>query len=85
MAMIESLVTSFVGMSTKEQFDFIMTIRQRRRTKPDNPRKFKRNAKGKSGAKARIKGSKAKLTPEALLLAMSPEDKAKLLRELGVN
>ena len=84
MATIESLVRSFSQMSTKEQYDFVMDIRQRRRTKPVNPRKIKRNAKGKSGAKAKIKSSGKALTPETLLHALSPEDKAKLLKELGV-
>lgn len=82
MAMIESLVNSFVKMSAKEQFDFIMAIRQRRRTRPENPRKFKRNAKGKRDPKKTVTGKK--LTPEALLHALSQEDKDKLLRELGV-
>lgn len=85
MATIDNLVVSFVQMTTKEQFDMVMDIRQRRRTKPINPRKFKRNAKGKSKAKAKIKGSTSKLTPDALLTAMSAEDKAKLLKELGVS
>jgi len=84
MATIESLVTSFIEMSTKDQYDFIMDIRKRRRTKPINPRKIKRNAKGKSGAKAKIKASGKALSPETLLHALSPEDKAKLLKELGV-
>jgi len=84
MATIESLVVSFTQMTTKEQFDLVMDIRQRRRTKPTNPRKFKRNAKGKSKAHAKIKGSTSKLSPDALLTALSPEDKNKLLKELGV-
>jgi len=84
MATIEALVAPYIKMSTKDQYSFIMEIRKRRRTKPDNPRKFKRNAKGKSSAKAKIKASGKTLTPETLLHALSPEDKAKLLKELGV-
>ena len=83
MAVVENLIQPFVCMSTKEQFDFIRAVRQRRRTKPENPRKFKRNAKGKKAPKNKIKATK-KLSPEAILLALSPEDKLKLLKEQGV-
>lgn len=85
MATIDSLVEPFTEMSAAEQQSLIHSIRERRRTKPESTKKYRKSAKGKRTASTKISGGTAKISPEALLDGMSSDDKEKLLRELGVR
>ncbi len=83
MARVESLITKFTDLPAQDQFDFIKKLRERRRTKPENLKAKRKNAKGKRDTGAKIKGSTKNISPNALAATMTKEQKLQLLRELG--
>lgn len=84
MATIDQLAVSFLDMSEADALALIKDIRQRRRTKPEAPRTFKKAVKGTRDASAIIKGSGSKVGLDTLTKTLTPDQRAALLKELGV-
>jgi len=85
MATIDQLAVSILDMSEQEAFDFVKNLRHVRRTPPDNPKKYKKAKKGTRSANAAIKGSGSKVDANTLAKTLTPEQRAELLKELGVT
>ena len=85
MATIDSLTVSFLDLKTDEAYALIKDIRAARRAKPVEPKKFKKNAKGTRGAEALITAGKGKVSAEDAVKLLTPEQKLKLLRDMGVD
>lgn len=87
MPAIDDLKVSFLDMSPAEQHGLIHKIREARRTRPESPKKIKKNAKGVRSADAKIRKTKAvkDIDPMTLAASMSSEAKRKLLKELGYD
>ena len=89
MASIDSLCKSFLDMDMEEKTTLIRRIREARRQLPAAPKKHTNGkAKGTRSASATIngsgKGTNSKIDPMTLLKSMSQEERARLLKELGI-
>ena len=85
MATIDNLIVKFTDLPQKEAYAFIRDLRALRRIKPESPKAYKKSTKGTRGAKAKVRGGLSKLKPKEIAQILSPEQKKKLLRELGVD
>lgn len=85
MATIDQLCTSILDMPEDEVYTLIRNLRQARRTKPEAPRTHKKAVKGTRAATAEIKGSGSKVSLDVLTKTLTPEQREKLLKELGVS
>ena len=85
MATIDDLIIPFTDLSQKDAYDFIRDLRAIRRIKPESPKAYRKSTKGTRGAKAKVKGNLSKLKPAEIARILTPEQKLKLLREMGVD
>ncbi len=85
MATIDQLTTSILDMADDEVFTLIKTMRQSRRTRPETYRTHKKAAKGSRNKAAVIKKGSSKLELDTLVKTLTPEQKAGLLKQLGVD